>query len=216
MDTVDALKALIVEGEWLAHYGGTVGSGYSQEKQSEFYAWKITATTTIKELGAPTEPILKDLEKHARINYLYRSSVEHILGALNATAPANSPANVGSATSGKSATSAGSSTPPRRRRMLYLITYQLDPGAPRNISQVVQNIEQTITSLGGDWWHYIPGTWIVNTNLTAEQIAGSIHAQMISERDRLFITAVQAPMYGWLPAEAWTWLNERLYPNPNR
>ena len=98
--------------------------------------------------------------------------------------------------------------------MLYLINYQVQyqvqPGARRNIPQVIQNIEQAIISLG-DWWHYLPGTWIVNTSLTAEQLARYIYTHLSEqERDYLFVTAIRGPMFGWIPTEAWDWINARL------
>lgn len=97
--------------------------------------------------------------------------------------------------------------------MHYLITYEIKPASRRSTSEVREKLEETITSLGS-WWHYLSDTWIVNTNMTVDQIASAI-GQHLSEQDYLLVIAIRPPYQGWLPKEAWDWMNKSV-PHPVR
>lgn len=92
--------------------------------------------------------------------------------------------------------------------MLFLITYEIKPAFLRSTNLVRQNLENTITELG-TWWHYLRDTWIVETSMTAEQIANSVR-QQLSEQDYLLVVSIQPPYQGWLPKEAWDWFNSAI------
>lgn len=84
----------------------------------------------------------------------------------------------------------------------YLITYDLK-GKP------IANYESLFVALKkiGPWWHYLESTWIVKTNLTSTQIWNML-AGHITNTDRMIIVKIDTlDKQGWLPKEAWDWLN---------
>lgn len=86
--------------------------------------------------------------------------------------------------------------------MIYSINYDLKrPG------QNYDDLYKAIQSCGA-WWHYLGSTWLVDTNLNASGIWDRL-APYIDKNDRVLITGITKDVSGWLPADAWTWINER-------
>jgi hypothetical protein len=84
----------------------------------------------------------------------------------------------------------------------YLITYNLK--TPNwnytGFFNALQNI--------GPWWHYIDSTWIVKSNLTAQQIYSRIAPGFLSTSDFILIIEIKSESkFGWLPQEAWNWID---------
>jgi hypothetical protein len=60
-----------------------------------------------------------------------------------------------------------------------------------------------------DWWHFLERTWIVVrrdllvdfTNI----LLGKLHS-----KDRLLVLPAKGPAMGWLPTDAWDWMNANL------
>lgn len=88
---------------------------------------------------------------------------------------------------------------------IYVITYDLKkPG--QQYSQLYEEIKNL-----GDWWHYLESTWLVNSSLSPDQIWDRIaNAKTVDSNDHVLIIAVTRPYQGWLPKEAWDWINARL------
>ena len=86
--------------------------------------------------------------------------------------------------------------------MVYAVNYDLkQPGRDYN------GLYRAITSLGPSW-HYLGSTWLVDTHLTAAGIAASLRPH-IDNNDRLLVIRVTRESDGWLPEDAWRWINER-------
>lgn len=82
----------------------------------------------------------------------------------------------------------------------YLISYDLKaPG--RNYEGLYEAIRNS-----GNWWHFLESCWIVATTESSAQIWARL-ASKIDETDRLIIIEVRRESYGWLPREAWDWIN---------
>lgn len=60
------------------------------------------------------------------------------------------------------------------------------------------------------WWHYFDSTWIVETQHGAHQYAQFLYPHM-ETNDRLLVVEITPLHQGWLPKEAWEWLNARSY-----
>lgn len=83
----------------------------------------------------------------------------------------------------------------------YLITYDL-----KNKIRNYDNLYLAIKSIGV-WWHYLDSTWIIKTNLTSLQIWDYL-APHITTIDYLLIIKIDSnDKWGWLPQDAWNWLN---------
>lgn len=85
---------------------------------------------------------------------------------------------------------------------VYLVTYDLKkPG------QDYTHVHEAIKNCGA-WWHYLESTWLVDTYLTAQQVADRVKLPM-DNNDNLLVIEVLNNKAGWLPAKAWDWINER-------
>jgi hypothetical protein len=60
------------------------------------------------------------------------------------------------------------------------------------------------------WWHFFDTTWIVSTNLGANEYANLLYPHM-ETADRLLVVKITLEHQGWLPKEAWEWLNDKDY-----
>lgn len=87
--------------------------------------------------------------------------------------------------------------------MIYSISYDLHrPG--QKYADLIEAIKGS-----GAWWHYLQSTWLVDTNLTAQQLFSRLRPH-IDDNDIVLIIGVTRDYSGWLPDKAWTWINERL------
>ena len=100
------------------------------------------------------------------------------------------------------------------RIMTYLITYQIkrnrgrSGGSARSAVTRKETVEDAISEFG-TWWHYLLNVWIVDTDMTVERMSEEL-IKRLSPEDDLLIIGIQEPYAGWLPEEAWTWLNEKM------
>lgn len=90
--------------------------------------------------------------------------------------------------------------------MIYLITYDLHkPG--QDYEYLYETIKNSST---GDWSHHLESTWIIKSNLSVNQVAENIKSA-IDENDSFLVIEVINNKQGWLPEEAWTYLNNNIF-----
>jgi hypothetical protein len=86
--------------------------------------------------------------------------------------------------------------------MIYAVNYDLKkPG--RDYSGLHEAIKSC-----GVWWHYLGSTWLVDTTLDAAGIFASLKPH-IDTNDYMLVIRVAGDKQGWLPKEAWNWINQR-------
>ena len=86
---------------------------------------------------------------------------------------------------------------------VYSITYDLSkPG--RDYSGLYDAIKSF-----GAWWHYLESTWLVSTSHTPSQIWERI-GKHIDSNDSVLIIEIKNNKSGWLPKDAWDWINTKL------
>jgi len=60
------------------------------------------------------------------------------------------------------------------------------------------------------WWHYLDDVWIVSTSITPDEYAKKLYP-FITTNDRLLVAKLSSEYQGWLPTDAWEWLNKQNY-----
>ena len=86
--------------------------------------------------------------------------------------------------------------------MIYAINYDLKhPG--QNYDALYDAIKNC-----GDSWHYLDSTWLVHTQLTAQGIWNKL-APHVDKNDYFLVIGVTCDYAGWLPKDAWEWINSR-------
>jgi hypothetical protein len=88
---------------------------------------------------------------------------------------------------------------------VLLITYTLN-----NQNKDYTSLFEGIKSNCNYWWHYFDTTWIVSTTRGASEYAKLLYPH-IETTDRLLVVRITKEHQGWLPKDAWNWLNERIY-----
>ncbi len=91
------------------------------------------------------------------------------------------------------------------RLAVYLIGYDLKSG--EDYTPLVTEIKAIAP---GQWWHYLDSTWFVSTTLTAQEVTARLLPQIDQAKDHLLVMEASRNKQGWLPQEAWDWLNQRL------
>ena len=61
----------------------------------------------------------------------------------------------------------------------------------------------------GQWWHYLTSTWLIATGKTPNDVYNALGPH-ISKADSVLILPVKKPAFGWLPKEAWDWINSNV------
>jgi hypothetical protein len=83
----------------------------------------------------------------------------------------------------------------------YLITYDL-----RDKTRDYSGLYLAIKTLG-PWSHYIDSTWIVKTSLTSQDIWSKLGTHILKTDYLLIVKIDSTDKFGWLPSDAWNWLN---------
>ena len=86
--------------------------------------------------------------------------------------------------------------------MIYSINYDLNkPG------QNYEELYKAIKSLGA-WWHHLDSTWLVDTNLSANEIWAQLKPHT-DKNDNVLVVGLTRDYAGWLPQKAWDWIDTR-------
>lgn len=95
--------------------------------------------------------------------------------------------------------------------MIYLITYNTE--LLRNYNPLKDSIKRCSIA----WWHHLKNTWLIHSNLNANQIYHQL-SYHIQPQDRLLIIQISnsADYQGYLPQEAWDWLKDIQLQNTTR
>jgi len=98
--------------------------------------------------------------------------------------------------------------------MIYLVTYDLAlvpqppfsfmPPPPHPLHRELQQLKGSRS-----WWHYLDKTWLISTDETLEQVNERLRRHL-RDTDKLLIVKFRGEYAGWLPKEAWQWIEERM------
>ena len=106
----------------------------------------------------------------------------------------------------RSASAIGATTQTRATEeelVVYLITYTLRP--KRDITALIMELQRSAY-----WAHYLDDTWLIASYEPVDQVSRRLLPYFL-QTDSVIILEVtkDATAQGWLPKEAWDWLNDR-------
>ena len=87
--------------------------------------------------------------------------------------------------------------------MILLVTYDLKK--PGKDYTALYNVLKTAPS----WWHYLESTWLLHTNETPNAWSDKIRTVIDQNDNFMVIDITRQPRQGWMPKDAWAWINER-------
>lgn len=86
---------------------------------------------------------------------------------------------------------------------LLLVSYDL--GANSDCSPLVEELKRT-----KGWWHYLESTWILSTQETPNQVWNRV-VPHLHKTDRFLVIRIDdGARQGWLPQDAWRWIESEL------
>ncbi|CAH1853888.1 hypothetical protein [Convivina intestini] len=89
----------------------------------------------------------------------------------------------------------------------YMISYDLHaPG------QRYSDVKEVIDNFGGAYIKILESTWLVNNNLTPDEMSDRLKV-VFDSNDSLFITKISRPYQGLLQEHQWEFIREHIYPN---
>jgi hypothetical protein len=86
---------------------------------------------------------------------------------------------------------------------VFLVTYELKT-KNKDFGPLFEEIQSF-----GSWWHYMENVWIVSTNEVAADAMARRLFKHITQSDALLVTRLTRDYQGWLPKDAWDWLNKQ-------
>ena len=87
----------------------------------------------------------------------------------------------------------------------YLVAYDL-----RAPGRKYTRLHEVLKAQNG-WWHHLESVWIVLSDRSADELFDLLRPHL-DPNDRLFITALDPgkARQGWLPKDAWDWLDQHI------
>ena len=87
---------------------------------------------------------------------------------------------------------------------IYMVTFSLQSWLLRDTTAIDKELQRL-----PNWSHWINNTWLISTYEAADVLYARMHDCFL-ETDRLLIAPldVQSGFAGWLPQEAWDWIEE--------
>ena len=85
-------------------------------------------------------------------------------------------------------------------KKLYTVSYDFKNAGPDQYGGFFHALTEF-----GPWWHFLSGTWLIATDLTASEIFARLRPTL--DRNASVLVAELGQDYnGWLPKPAWEWL----------
>jgi len=91
--------------------------------------------------------------------------------------------------------------------MIYLISYDLPRGLLRPSREPL--LDEIVSPPTRDWMHYLDKTWLVSTPETVDDLNNRL-GQWLRPNDKLLVVEFSRNFAGFLPEDAWDWVNERI------
>lgn len=93
----------------------------------------------------------------------------------------------------------------KQEERVLLVTYALRT-SEKDYNPFFQALQQQ-----GEWWHFIESTWLISTKRTPQEVYSAVVGN-ITTSDALMIVPITRPYWGYLPKEAWDWIDKHLPP----
>lgn len=90
---------------------------------------------------------------------------------------------------------------------VYLITYDLNKTG-QNCTDVIQAIKDAST---GDWCTFWKSSYLIKSNLTANQISEKITPHLDQNDSMIIIEANLSNYQGWLDEDEWNYIKSKIF-----
>jgi len=87
--------------------------------------------------------------------------------------------------------------------MVYIVSYDL-----RKLGRDYKGLFDEL-EVSPSWWHYLESTWLIATSESANELYDRLRVYL-DHGDSILIIQAGTQMQGWLPKEAWEWIEREL------
>ena len=92
-----------------------------------------------------------------------------------------------------------------QNKKMYLITYSADMSFNNHLVRERMNYLLNVGYIT-DWWYYVDNTYLVICTLDANTLCNEIYPYV--NRNCLIVEVKPENAQGWLPMDAWNWINK--------
>lgn len=86
---------------------------------------------------------------------------------------------------------------------IYSLSFDPHVSNAENLHAIVTAMPHTI-----EWWHYLGSTYLITSHASALELQNYVNQKWVG---RFLVSEIQPKNTGgWLPKEAWDWINSRL------
>lgn len=85
----------------------------------------------------------------------------------------------------------------------YLVSYDLKSPV-ESYEPFFNELKQSV-----NWWHQLNATWTVVRYESLVELAPKLRG-LILTNDRILVMPAKGPAEGWLPKDAWDWINTNV------
>ena len=86
---------------------------------------------------------------------------------------------------------------------VFCVSYDLNkPG--QNYNELIKELKDSQV-----WWHYLDSTWLIKTDESADNLSSRLKKHL-DKNDNLLIIRVTKDYAGWLPKDAWDWIQKNV------
>ena len=87
--------------------------------------------------------------------------------------------------------------------MVYVVSYDLLK-AGQDYKGLFDELQAS-----SSWWHYLESTWLISTSQSANELYDRLRRHL-GQGDSILVIQAGTDMEGWLPKEAWDWIQREL------
>jgi hypothetical protein len=84
---------------------------------------------------------------------------------------------------------------------VYSVSYDLRTKGQPDYQGLIEELQGS-----PGWWHHLESTWLVATEETPDALWARLEPH-VHQRDYVLIIEVRNYSQGWLPRQAWDWIN---------
>jgi hypothetical protein len=85
---------------------------------------------------------------------------------------------------------------------VYVIIYEKKDKS-RDYTSLINELQKK------GWMHYFESAWLISTDETSVELANRLRNHMDIKDFLIVIEVIKNHYFGWLPAEAWDWINKQ-------
>lgn len=86
---------------------------------------------------------------------------------------------------------------------VYCVSYDLNKSG-QNYNALYEELKKS-----PGYWHHLDSTWLISTSESANTLSERLRKHL-DNNDNILVIRVTRPYAGWLPEDAWEWIDQHI------